>query len=313
MSSEPCNAGQDAAPEAVVLPKSSDDLKEWIVSYYTATAMDYKAWSPGFNMHFGYWRKGMNPFQREKMLNELNLQVLERMGLPKDRPARIVDLGGGTGATARAAVAHLKNITVDVVTIVPRQVEIGREMNRTAPRGEAITMHCADFIGTNLPAGEYDAVCMIESACHAEGNTKAAVLREAHRLLKPGGTLIMVDAMLLKAIPDRGLISRLMRSIYDRWCIAWAVPEMCRADLLPDELANIGFEPPVIDNWSWNVAPSVAHVPIFAAYFALIEIAKAKGKLPLWRWRHIVASFLTPLIGLRRCTFTYCAVISKKL
>lgn len=302
-----------APSDAVVLPKSAEDLKERIVSYYTATAMDYKAWSPGFNMHFGYWRKGMNPFRREKMLNELNLQVLARMGLPTDRPVRLADLGGGTGATARALVAQMPNITVDVVTIVPRQVEMGREMNGSAPRGEAITMHCADFIGTNLPAGEYDAVCMIESACHAEGKTKSALLREAHRLLKPGGTLVMVDAMLLKAIPERGLISRLMRSIYDRWCIAWAVPEMCRADLLPEELANIGFERPRIDNWSWNVAPSVAHVPIFAAYFALIEIAKAKGRLPLWRWRHIVASFLTPLIGLRRCTFTYCAVVTKKI
>ena len=45
--------------------------------------------------------------------------------------------------------------------------------------GDAITMHCADFAATRLPSASFDAVCMIESACHAEGTTKTLLLREA--------------------------------------------------------------------------------------------------------------------------------------
>lgn len=87
---------------------------------------------------------------------------------------------------------------------------------------------------------------------------------------------------------------------------------MCRQDLLVEALAAQGFEQPTIEDWSWKVAPSIAHIPTLASYFAVAEIIKARGFLPLWRWRHIVASFLTPLIGLRRSTFTYAAVVARK-
>ena len=103
-----------------------------------------------------------------------------------------------------------------------------------------------------------------------------------------------------------------MNAIYRRWCESWAVPEMCRLDLLPDALHAVGFEQPGFEDWSWRIAPSVAHVPLFASYFAIAEVLKAKGLLPLWRWRHIVASLLTPLLGLRRCTFAYGVVMATK-
>ncbi|MFJ5298644.1 methyltransferase domain-containing protein [Pseudomonas sp. NPDC088368] len=298
--------------EPTNLTPAQADIRRQVLEYYTAATADYRTWSKGLNMHFGYWRAGMNPFRRESMLQELNKQVLQRLCLSGDQPVRLIDLGGGTGATARAAVAAYSNVKVDVVTIVPTQIEMGRQLNRQVLRGDAITMHCVDFAFTNLPAGSADAVCMIESACHAEGPTKATVLAEAYRLLKPGGYFLMVDAMLLREIPKSGLISRLMGYAYRRWCLSWAVPEMCRQDLLPREMEQQGFETINIEDWSWNVAPSVAHVPVLASYFAVREIVKARGLLPLWRWRHIVASFLTPLIGLRRCTFTYAAVLARK-
>ncbi|WP_137937989.1 methyltransferase domain-containing protein [Chitinivorax sp. B] len=287
-------------------------IREQVVAYYTAATADYKVWSKGFNMHFGYWRLGINPFNREAMLNEMNLQVLARLNLPADRPARIADLGGGTGATARSLVAARADLTVDVVTIAPNQVELGETLNRHAPHGDAITMHCADYVHTGLPSNAFDAVIMVESACHAEGATKATLMREAYRLLKPGGRLIMADAMLRQAVPNQNLLGRVMTRLYERWCVSWAVPEMCRIDLMPMVLKYIGFQEPKIENWSNNVMMSVAHVPILASYFAIAEVIKARGWLPTWRWRHIVASILTPLLGLYRCTFTYSAMIADK-
>lgn len=302
----------NTTPETDEDTRTPPQIRDQVLAYYTAAALDYGSWSRGFNMHFGFWRRGINPFKRETMLEELNSQVLARLGIIEDTPARLVDLGGGTGATARAAVTKFPKLSVDVVTIVPKQIEIGETLNRSAIRGSAVSFHCADFTSTGLPSNCADAVCMIESACHAEGPTKAALLKEAFRLLKPGGRLVMVDAMLLREVPQSGLLSRLMNHVYRRWCIAWAVPELCRVDLVNDKMMAIGFQQMKFENWSWNVAPSVAHVPLFASLFAIIEILKAKGALPLWRWRHIIASLLTPLLGLRRCTFVYGALTARK-
>src|SRR4030088_149565 len=75
-----------------------------IVEFYTATDADYGAWSRDFNMHFGYCELGMNPLDREAMLARMNAKVIGRLGLADAGPARVADLGCGTGAVARALV-----------------------------------------------------------------------------------------------------------------------------------------------------------------------------------------------------------------
>lgn len=286
--------------------------RERVLAYYEAATADYGAWSRDFNMHFGYWRRGLDPFDREALLQELNLQVLQRMALPMGRAARVADLGCGTGATARAIVGCRGAVQVDAVTLSPTQVAMGQARNAAVPRGAAIRMHLADYASTPLPTGAYDAVCLVESACHADGPVKLAVLREAQRLLRPGGMLVMVDGMLRGPLPTVGLMDRVIGRLYRAWCRNWAVPEMARLDQLPGALAQCGFEPPRVEDWSWRIAPSVAHVPLLATRFAIVELWRAGGRLPPWRWRHIVASALTPLLGLLRRRFFYGAVIARK-
>src|SRR5262249_40857592 len=94
-------------------------------------------------------------------------------------------------------------------------------------------------------------------------------------------------------------------------CESWAVPEMCRLDLLPSALRAVGFEQPTFEDWSWRIAPSVAHVPLFASYFAIAELVKARGLLPLWRWRHIVASLPTPVLRACRPSAEGCVTARK--
>src|SRR6202043_4144932 len=73
--------------------------------YYEEAGPDYAAWSPHFNMHFGFYRRGMNPFHREAMLEQMNREVLRRLQLTDAAPAHILDMGCGLGATLRS-LAH---------------------------------------------------------------------------------------------------------------------------------------------------------------------------------------------------------------
>src|SRR5271169_2621839 len=75
--------------------------------YYSEAGPDYAAWSPEFNMHFGYYRAGSNPLHREAMLEQMNAEVLGRLQLGANEEPRLLDLGCGLGATLRSIARRL--------------------------------------------------------------------------------------------------------------------------------------------------------------------------------------------------------------
>ena len=52
-----------------------------LIHYYSEAGPDYGAWSPKFNMHFGYYASGMNPFRLEPMLERMNGEVIKALSL----------------------------------------------------------------------------------------------------------------------------------------------------------------------------------------------------------------------------------------
>ena len=53
-------------------------------------------------MHFGFFRKGMNPLRREAMLEQMNQEIQHRLHLTDESPARVFDMGCSVGATLRS-------------------------------------------------------------------------------------------------------------------------------------------------------------------------------------------------------------------
>src|SRR5579862_7686051 len=84
--------------------------------YYSEAGPDYAAWSREFNMHFGYYRAGRNPFQRESMLEQMNREVLGRLYLDGIAEPRLLDLGCGLGATLRSTARRMPNAQLLGVT-----------------------------------------------------------------------------------------------------------------------------------------------------------------------------------------------------
>lgn len=284
-----------------------------ISDYYSAATKDYGVWSQDYHMHFGYWRWGLNPFFRERMLRELSMQVLKRLAVNGVAPLKVADLGGGTGATARVMVEQWPDTHIDVVTLSPLQIEIGKERSRTPEQVRRIHWHCCDYEHTALKSSSFDAICLIESSCYAAGADKKELFREILRLLKPGGVFVIVDAMLKKPIPETGFHHAWRRKMYRTWCDAWAVPELGHLDLLQDTAAAFGGEVTSVEDWSYRIAPSVAHAPFLVIYHWIVETLKARGRLEAWRWRHLVASFLSPWIGLLERNFVYVAVSGRRV
>src|SRR6185503_17746449 len=107
--------GAPCVPRALPVTAQAAD----IVRYYAESTQDYWAWSPKFNMHFGYFRRGLNPLRLEPMLDEMALQVLARLGLSFAGQTTLLDAGCGMGAVARTAAELHREAHVDGITLVP--------------------------------------------------------------------------------------------------------------------------------------------------------------------------------------------------
>ncbi|MCZ8254200.1 MAG: methyltransferase domain-containing protein [Polaromonas sp.] len=293
-----------ASPQAKATQARLEDIR----SYYNAVADDYRAWSPGMNMHFGYWSWKVNPLGREAMLERMNLEVLHRLALPASGAARLADLGCGAGATARAIVKARKHSTVDAVTLVARQIVQGTQHNQAAALHNQVRFHLADYVDTGLRTGAYDGVYALESACHAPGADKRALVREAARLLRPGGTLVIADALRRNNKP----LPAFMERIYRLWCRHWAVNELAEREALHAALASQGFTDIRFQDISLRLAPSALQIPLFATRFALRELWRARFRLSPLRRGHIVASYAAFLLGMWLPGFGYYMVTARK-
>lgn len=295
--------GANWPQEAATRPVTPTVTRE----YFSEVAHDYASWSPGYHMHFGYWRAVLNPLRREPMLEELNRVAARGLDLPPGEPHCIVDLGCGATATARTLARDDPSLRIVAVTNVPAQLGIARELNASAGVTGRIACMLADYTATGLPTGQADGVIAIESACYASGSTKADFAREAARLLRPGARLVVIDGFLLRGTPGRWA-ARLHRL----WADCWAVPSLARLQEFREELEHQGFQDVRIRSLRWRIAPSAMHIPVLATRYSLVELWKARGRLSPWRRRHIIASYCALLLGLLWRDFDYCEVIATR-
>ena len=299
----------DAAPDASA-PVSKADTQD----YFTEVADDYRAWSPSYNMHFGFWRLGLNPFRRDGMVVEMNRAVGRALKLDEpvgaqEAPHRrcVVAMGCGAGATARTLVRDDPSLYAVTVTNVPVQNRIAQRLDAGAGVADRMAHLEADYTRTGLPTAQADGAWALESACYASGTAKADFAREAARLLKPGARLVVIDGFLLRRQPGRaaGWLHRL-------WADSWAVPTLAVRGDFVDALQASGFEEIEVRSLRWRVAPSALHIPALATRFALAELWKARGRLSPWRRKHIVASYCALVLGLFWRDFDYCMVTAKR-
>ena len=281
--------------------------REQLIAYYEEAGPDFGEWSPGFNMHFGYYRLGFNPFRREQMLNEMNRQVLERLRLTGDGEHHIADLGCGVGATVRYAASRFPRSQILGLTVVPWQVEKGNAWNRQLGLHERARLRLADYTCTDLAAASVDGAYAIESSCHAEGANKEAFVREAARILRPGGRLVVADGFRTHPEP----LGRVSGRLHEALCRSFVLPELAQTESFASALVQHGFEDVAIEDISWRVAPSALHAPAAVLWFMLKQVLRGQ-RLGERRIANLRGSVLSTVVGMNRFKFGYYLVSATK-
>ena len=296
------NSATSPLPLAHIVPKIG------LEQYYREAGPDYAAWSREFNMHFGYYRARINPLRRESMLEQMNAEVLARLKVDAIPEPQLLDLGCGLGATLRSFARRLPQASLIGITRVPWQVENDRALNQSAGCGDRVRVLEGDYESTTLPSAAYDGVYALESSCHAHGDDKAALLAEAHRLLRPGARLVVCDGFL----STTRFVIPLQHRIYRKLCDCWVIEQLAQLDLFRSRLEALGFTDITIEHLQMRVAPSVAHIPWVTLKFLLTDVVFGKAKMTRARWNNILAPVLLPLVSAPFGPMTYCMITATK-
>jgi MPBQ/MSBQ methyltransferase len=309
LSNAQCEFAAKASGEAMPAVGAQVPQQISLEQYYSEAGPDYGAWSRDFNMHFGYYRAGMNPLDRETMLEQMNAEVLTRLQLEGIAQPHLLDLGCGLGATLRSFARHLPNAKLFGVTRVPWQVEQARALNEAAGCGQRIRLIESDYEDTSLlPQCSYDCVYALESSCHAHGADKGALLRQAYRLLRPGGHLVVADGFLAR----RSFVSRLQERIYRKLCECWVIEELAQLHRFTARLEQLGFREITVEHLQMRVAPSVLHIPWVTVKFLVTDVVCGERAMTRARWNNVIAPLLLPLVSAPLGPMTYCMITATK-
>jgi ubiquinone/menaquinone biosynthesis C-methylase UbiE len=285
------------------------DFQQNLIEYYEIAGPDYQAWSQKFNMHFGYFKWGMNPFRLERMLDQMNFEVYKRLQVPENQPAKILDLGCGLGATARYLAKLNKCLTIKGLSIVPWQIEQARQLTKLDELSERVKFLQADYTQTGFESATYDFAYALESSCYAQGTGKADLIAEMARILRPGGRFVIADGFLKRPKP----LPFWLNGIYKKVCDAWALEDFGEINEFKQNLENQGFTNIKVEEISWNIAPSVAYIPKTTLKFLLQEIWQTGSlRLAPHRQNNVIAPILGMILGLARPYFGYYLVSGEK-
>jgi len=163
--------------------------------YYDANTWKFLLASSQRAIHRELWGPGVT--NRAEAVHHAHDLVLDSLG-PDDRS--VLDLGCGVGSAAMY-LAERRPVDVLGVSISPAQIRLAeRYATRSDRLHGTVRFMVGDF--TDLPdgLGGFDLAFAIEAFVHAD--PAAAFFGEAARVLRPGGSLVVVDDVLTSTSED---------------------------------------------------------------------------------------------------------------
>ena len=193
---------------------SSKKHLQAIIDYYDQTRFDYNvAWLNKENLavHFGFYDEHAD--KHADALSNTN-RILADLAKVKTGDF-VLDAGCGKGGSCFWLAKHRSAKAIGI-SPVATQIEECRAYANELKVEQDVKFEIADYCDTPFPDEHFDVVWACESLCHAEH--KLDFYKEAFRVLKPGGRLVIAEYLRTKR-PHAKAEEQLLMSWLNRWAI----------------------------------------------------------------------------------------------
>lgn len=197
--------------------------------YYDSDDADnfyFTVWG-GEDIHVGLYQSELEP------ISDASRRTVEKLAsrltnINKD--SRVLDIGAGYGGAARylAKTYGCKVVALNLSTV---ENERDRQMNREQGLDHLIEVVDGSFESLPYPDESFDAVWSQDAILHS--GDRPQVLREAVRVLKPGGEMVFTDPMQADDCPA-GVLQPILDRIH--------LQTLGSPDFYKTELKSLGME-----------------------------------------------------------------------
>jgi cyclopropane fatty-acyl-phospholipid synthase-like methyltransferase len=209
---------------------AQSEYHDRISRYYSESENAYKdSWDLDHSLaiHYGFRDDQARSFRAS--LGRMNVVMAEMAEVKEGE--MVLDAGCGVGGSA-IFLAKQFGCRVTGITLSGRQAEIAEKNIQEKGLEERVDIRIMNYMRTEFPDNSFDLVWGCESICYADD--KAAFVREAFRVLKPGGRLIIADGLVTRFENNEHPVNR-------KWLDGWQVNYLETPERFLDHLSAAGF------------------------------------------------------------------------
>ena len=226
---------------------------ERLIEYYDRSVTAYSNWSQTGGLeppscHCGFHPEGNEIGQKESISLMTDL-IIDKLNLTEQPNGIVVDAGCGFASLGYRIAKQTPFWNVVGINLNRTQLVVAKGFVATANLNNLILLE-SSFDNLPMDSNSVDKIVFCESLCHSQNQSDT--LKEAKRVLKPGGQLFIADAYINPKImsEEEG------QAIYS-YQTGWMVPELRTIGDFGKMVKELGFNINNIQDLSKEVLPSM--------------------------------------------------------